>query len=189
MALRNPIPPLEWTGIVQPIDQPLYWLNYPKLSSFLWSITIQLPALCFILKRHSFCSFHAITQSWGILHSMIIFRVTSHFSSESKSSDSESLCLHLQDMLWGINADAQCTRALINYRPRREDGSGCIAPSFFTSAFDRIERWASRPCRFISEEILPSTHCTENRVGPRISLEAVKKHFLSLPGLEPRHIK
>jgi hypothetical protein len=52
--------------------------------------------------------------------------------------------------------------------------SGDIAPPLLTSALDEGDWSASRPCRFIPEELPPDTHWIEGRVGPRVGLEAIK---------------
>jgi hypothetical protein len=56
---------------------------------------------------------------------------------------------------------------------------------FLTSALVGAEWLTSRPGRFTHAEIRPGNHCTGSWVGPRASLDNIKKgKFLTLPGLE-----
>jgi hypothetical protein len=70
-------------------------------------------------------------------------------------------------------------------------GSGGMAPQFFTSALDRGEWSASPSCCFTSQETDPGIHWIGGWVGLRAGLDVIekRKHFLSLPGIEPQEVQ
>jgi hypothetical protein len=53
-------------------------------------------------------------------------------------------------------------------------GNGGIVPTLLTSALDRAEWSASRPCRFTPGERVPGTSWIEGRVGPRAGLDVLE---------------
>jgi hypothetical protein len=64
-------------------------------------------------------------------------------------------------------------------------GSGGIAPRILlTSALDRGEWSASRPCRFTPREGAPGTHWIGGWVGPRAVLDVVVKRKIPNPRWE-----
>jgi hypothetical protein len=58
-----------------------------------------------------------------------------------------------------------------------------IAPTFFTSALDGSEWWASRPGRFTPGERAPNIHVIGGWVDPRAGLDAMEKRNLAPAGI------
>jgi hypothetical protein len=53
--------------------------------------------------------------------------------------------------------------------------NGCIDPYFLTSALVESEWSDSRPGRFTTREMVPSTHWTGGWVGPRAGLDDMEE--------------